>query len=177
MRPFSHLIHFQPKIKDKLASLTAASSLAGHVYSPDDHDEVEHLRCYISFIEEHILPPVRQFDDASHSNPRRIRHDDLWYLFKPGELIYVTPKALGLDLSKYNMSQKICRLSVFRRHRGDLELPMRGGETKWSHSQVLIFFIDHDGSAYKPVSMTIRMEYFDGEKDIRSLEVYLPHTI
>jgi hypothetical protein len=174
MRPFGHLIHFHPKIKEKLTSLKAAASSDTGVDSPDADEEIEHIECYISFIEEHILPLVHQFDNASHSNPRRIRHEDLWYLFKPGELIYVPWKALGVDdhVPENSIHQTIWRLGLYRTHAGDIELPMRGGETEESDGKVWVFFIDHDGSAYKPVLTTFKIAYFDGEKDIRSLEVY-----
>lgn len=49
---------------------------------------------------------------------------------------------------------------------------MRGGETEGSDGEAFVFFNDHDCSEYKPLPMTINMEYFDGKKDIRSLEVY-----
>ncbi|KAH8904635.1 P-loop containing nucleoside triphosphate hydrolase protein [Coniochaeta sp. PMI_546] len=174
MRPFGHLIHFHPRIKAKLESIKATSLLMEHAGNSQIRDEIQHLECYISFIEEHILPLVHQFDDASHSNPRRIRHDDLWYLFRPGELIYVPLKALGVKdpLLKNDIHQKVWRLEVFQPHEGDLELPMRGGVTKESDGEAHVYFIDHDGSAYKAVRLSVTIEYFDGEKEIRSLEVY-----
>ena len=175
MRPFSHLIHFHPKIQEKLESLKAASPAGEGADSPDSRDGIKHLECYVSFVETHLLPLARQFDDASHSNPRRIRHDDLWYLFRPGELIYVPLKTLDvwnekkLPLPKNAIYQNIWKLEVFQPHDSDLELPMHGSDPE---STAHLYFIDYDGSSYKTVPCAIAIKYFNGEKDIRSLEVY-----
>jgi hypothetical protein len=175
MRPFSHLIHFHPKIQERLESLKAASLTCEDGDSPDSQDAIKHLECYVSFVETHLLPLARQFDDATHSNPHRIRHDDLWYLFRPGELIYVPLKTLDVwsekkvPLPKSAIYQNIWKLEVFQPHDGDLELPMRGSDPE---SLAHLYFIDYDGSSYKTVACEFSMKYFSGEKEIRNLEVY-----
>lgn len=186
MRPFSHLIHFHPNIQEKLESLKAAavSPTDKGADSPDSQDKIKHLECYVSFVETHLLPLVRQFEDASHTNPRRIRHDDLWYLFRPGELIYVPLKTLEawderkvldvwserkVPLPKNAICQNVWRLEVFLPHDGDLGLPMHSDDPE---STAHLYFIDYDGSSYKTVPCKFNMKYFNGEKEIRSLEVY-----
>jgi len=182
MRPFGHLIHFHSKIKEKLVSLQADSSTASSTAERDDsldnQDGIKHLECYVSFVENHLLPLFHQFDDASHSSPRRIRYDDLWYLFRPGELVYVPLKTLDdwkdgrkAPLPKNAVCQNIWRLEVFEPCESDLELPLRGTDSE-PESFAGLYYIDYDGSSYKPVRGEFPIKRFNGEKDIRSLEIY-----
>jgi hypothetical protein len=181
MRPFGHLIHFQPQMKDKLESLKVTASQDHGQANGSTEDAIEHLQCYISFVEAHLLPLVGQFDDASHSNPMRIRYEDLWYLFKPGELVYMPRSTLEKQLNlrgqkeafaENTVSQTLWRLEVFQPHMSDLELPMLGKPSNDSEAKAKLYFIDYDGSAYKPVPINVVMDHFDGEKDIRSLDVF-----
>ncbi|KAH6640120.1 hypothetical protein F5144DRAFT_86373 [Chaetomium tenue] len=180
MRPFGHLIHFHPQIKQKLAALKAASP-EGEGTDTSEEDALDHLQCYVSFVDEHLMPLVDQFADANHSNPKRIRYEDLWYLFKPGDLIYLPRNTLQKMLRNRGHTeaypesaiyQTIWRLEIFWPHEGDLELPMIGnGSSDWE-AKTRLYFVDYDGTAYKPVSISVTMDHFDGEKDIRTLNVF-----
>jgi hypothetical protein len=178
MRPFGYLIHIHPQIKDKLKALEAA---AAEREDEDDRDAVEHLQCYVSFVEEHLMPLVDQFADANHSNPKRIRYEDLWYLFKPGDLIYMPRSTIEKLLRQRGnkealpenaIYQTIWRLVIFWPHEGDLELPMLGSSSSDWEAKTKLYFVDYDGSAYRPVSLNVTMDHFDGEKDIRTLDVF-----
>ncbi|KAH6618400.1 hypothetical protein B0J18DRAFT_371434 [Chaetomium sp. MPI-SDFR-AT-0129] len=178
MRPFGYLIHFQPKIREKLAALEA---MALETDDAAHHDAVQNLQCYVAFVEKHLMPLLDQFADADHANPKRIRYEDLWYLFKPGDLIYLPRSTLEKILKGRNnkheinesaIYQTIWRLEVFWPHEGDLTLPMLGSSSSDWEAKTRLYFVDYDGTAYKPVSIDVTMEHFDGEKDIRSLEVF-----
>ncbi|KAK3291100.1 uncharacterized protein B0H64DRAFT_446347 [Chaetomium fimeti] len=179
MRPFGHLIHFHPQIKEKLEALrTASLEIEGDFI---EKDSLEHLECYVSFVDDHLMPLVDQFADANHSNPKRIRYEDLWYLFKPGDLIYLPRNTLQKMLRSRGRTeaypesaiyQTIWRLEVFVPHEGDLELPMIGSASSDWEAKTNLYFVDYDGSAYKPVSLSVTIDHFDGEKDIRTLNVF-----
>ncbi|KAH6843479.1 hypothetical protein B0I37DRAFT_437847 [Chaetomium sp. MPI-CAGE-AT-0009] len=179
MRPFGHLIHFHPQIKERLEALkTASLETEGDSM---DKESLEHLECYVSFVDEHLMPLVDQFADANHSNPKRIRYEDLWYLFKPGDLIYLPRNTLQKMLRNRGHTeaypesaiyQTIWRLEIFWPHEGDLELPMIGSASSDWEAKTRLYFVDYDGSAYKPVSISVTMDHFDGEKDIRTLNVF-----
>jgi hypothetical protein len=180
MRPFGHLIHFHPQIKEKLEALKAAA-VERDVADGSEKGSLEHLECYVSFVDENLMPLVDQFADANHSNPKRIRYEDLWYLFKPGDLIYLPRNTLQKMLRNRGHTeaypesaiyQTIWRLEIFWPHEGDLELPMIGnGSSDWE-AKTRLYFVDYDGTAYKPVSISVTMDHFDGEKDIRTLNVF-----
>src|SRR5947207_9234419 len=66
----------------------------GQVHETDP-TALEDLRCYIKFVEERILPELKRYREVSNSTRLKIRFDDLWYLFRSGDLIFVTKKALA----------------------------------------------------------------------------------
>ncbi|KAK4097730.1 hypothetical protein N658DRAFT_510156 [Parathielavia hyrcaniae] len=184
MRPYGHLIHFHSQIRERLKSLMEAASKRGEEDEDEDagsQEAVEHLQCYVSFVEKHLLPLTEQLDDADYSNPKRIRYEDLWYLFKPGELVYMPRRTLEKQLNsrgqkdafeENTVSQTVWRLEVFQPHMSDLELPMIGGPSNDNEAKAKLYFVDFDGSSYKPVPINVQIDYFDGEKDIRSLAVF-----
>ncbi|KAL1841759.1 hypothetical protein VTJ49DRAFT_6597 [Mycothermus thermophilus] len=183
VRPFGQLIHFYPQVREKLQSMEEAGSRATDgetTPAKETSDALAHLRCYISFVEAHLVPLASQFDRIDHSNQKRVRHDDLWYLFKPGELVFMPRTTVANSVrSKDNRTlpdnaiyQQIWRVYYFRPHGGSLERPMLGRDSSQWEAKVGIYFIDYDGSAYKPVAIDVPLEHFDGEKDIRSLSVY-----
>jgi hypothetical protein len=45
------------------------------------------MRCYINFVDEEIMPLYTMFDGTSRT---KIRFEDLWLLFRAGELIYAS---------------------------------------------------------------------------------------
>jgi hypothetical protein len=97
----------------------------------------------------------------------------LWYLFKLGELVYVPVKSLGVKeyLLKNGIHQRLWRLEILRPRYADLGLPMRG-VTKDDDAFAYVSFLDYDGSTYQRMAHDIVIGYFDGGKDIRSLEAY-----
>lgn len=171
MRPFAHLIHFHPKVKERLERIKTESP---------DEDETAQLQCYVSFVEEHLMPLVNQFDDSQPNKVRRVRHEDLWYLFKPGELVYIPTSTLRKQRegaaedspSKNIISQKVWRLEVLQPHTSELGLSILGSSDEDAEATAHVYFIDYDGSAYKPVPFSITIPRFDGLKDIRKLELF-----
>jgi hypothetical protein len=45
------------------------------------------MKCYVEFVDNKLISHYNQFDEASHSKPKKIRFDDLWCLFRYGELL------------------------------------------------------------------------------------------
>lgn len=116
-RPFRYLIHFHDQMKEALAELEESASSAdpqpadgqpsqerssekGKEKSDsdtlgidslfNDTDTLADMRLYVKFIDEQVLPEYHRFQDEDMSTaPTKIRWDLLWYLFKPGDLVYV----------------------------------------------------------------------------------------
>jgi hypothetical protein len=116
-RPFRYLIHFHDKMKEALAELeeynNSADSNFGNGQSATDvaesatgkeeseanslgiaslftdSDALEDMRLYVKFVEERVLPDYNRFKAQEGEMPAKIRWEDLWYLFRPGDLVYV----------------------------------------------------------------------------------------
>lgn len=61
-------------------------------HSADIVDSVEAMRVmrvYVNFVETELMPLYHQFKDSnSETPPHKIRFDDLWCLFRLGELFF-----------------------------------------------------------------------------------------
>jgi hypothetical protein len=63
-----------------------ADSTNGILYSAE---ALRDMRCYVTFVDDEIMPLYDQYSDRTR---RKIRFDDLWLLFRMGELVYVSPE-------------------------------------------------------------------------------------
>ncbi|KAJ5153117.1 uncharacterized protein N7482_009595 [Penicillium canariense] len=143
-------------------------------HSADIVDSVEALRAmrvYVEFVERHLIPLYHQFDESnSDIPPHKIRFDDLWYLFRLGELAF-NPDApdpsssLKTDVS--SRSRRVMRVY-------SIGYPDHGTEGYSHNDKVLVrcYFIDFNGDAYVPVKQKFVIPYYEGEKEIRSLDIY-----
>ncbi|KAL6875885.1 hypothetical protein HDV57DRAFT_502381 [Trichoderma longibrachiatum] len=116
-RPFRYLIHFHEQMKEALAELEESASSAEvkpadgqPAQAPNagkdkersdsdtlgidslfnDSDTLAEMRLYVKFMEEQVMPEYQRFqiEDMAIA-PTKVRWDLLWYLFKPGDLVYV----------------------------------------------------------------------------------------
>lgn len=53
----------------------------------DSVEALKDMRCYIEFVNKELLPFQKKFDGTT---PRRVRFDDLWLLFKVGDLVWAS---------------------------------------------------------------------------------------
>ena len=141
---------------------------------------------YIKFVEERILPELKRYREVSNSTRLKIRFDDLWYLFRSGDLIFVTQKALakategriqrlGVPVEntshETSMYQKIWRLNGDLVPNADLS-PSVEGKSWAKNFAACCYYLDYDGSSYGAVQWLFNIQYFEGEKDIRELDFY-----
>jgi hypothetical protein len=151
-----------------------------------DAHALEDLRCYVKFVDEKLLPELERYHEATYSGRLKVRFDDLWYLFRPGDLIFVPQKALKQatkDHIRYlgvpvedtshetSMYQKIWRL-----HNGQIPpaeiSPSVAGISPAKHFGAWCYYLDYDGSKYGAVQYRFEIRYFEGEKDVRELDFY-----
>ena len=203
VRPFKALIHHHDKMKailgeleDKWAELETPEELPAGEYEPSDDgetatpqppvddcvDALRDMRCYVAFIEKDILPLYRQFEKCDNSSAhRRIRFDDLWYLFRTGELVY-TP--IASDSEKANPSSirqscwRVC--GVYPPHpRFSKPNPWPskhsrpgGGDDDASAFSVSCYYVDYTGEDYGVVTEQFLIRPFEGERDITHLDLF-----
>lgn len=139
----------------------------------EDKDALQELTCFMDFMESRIMPDSRRYCNTSSSLPRTIRYDDLWYLFKPGDLVYVSRDTSGRDRFRPRpSSQQILRIVQTRLTTITENKPPLGlsDEKPWS---LLCHFIEYDGASYAPVHVIFPpIPPFRGEKRVTELMVF-----
>ncbi|KAF4450430.1 hypothetical protein F53441_6429 [Fusarium austroafricanum] len=223
MRPFKTLVHFQPKMKEILATLedkwgdfediSSESSDAVEVAAEevveagnteeaaagDDDDAVStassmesvdsdvdedfdnmmdspealrDMRCYVDFVDKEVLPLHTRFEGSTAD---RVKFDDLWSLFRPGDLIYMP--ASGETGGRYH---ELWRVYKVRSPEPETSYPTSGWDffadeqqiDENSKFKISAYYIDHDGNNFGAVRRKFEIESFVGERSIDSLEVF-----
>ncbi len=133
------------------------------------------MRCYVRFVETRIMPMKTRWDPGSPNIPSRIRFDDLWYLFRPGELIYFGEKRGGQNMDFPNASRvwRFLNMDVPEPHP---EKPKRTESVdiirKDDKANMDLYYIDFDGMECGAVSQLLQLRYYPGEVDVSSLPFY-----
>ncbi|KAK4442891.1 hypothetical protein QBC34DRAFT_223121 [Podospora aff. communis PSN243] len=206
MRPFGMLILHHEQVKECVEALegeleAGLSVVAEGEGGDGDEDEGEgtgeehaarvlrELHCYIDFVEHSLLPDYHQFENASDIMTR-VRYDDLWYLFRPGELIYVCQSPTHASTrGKFNLQDqakhRIMRVAELSPHtaritghgfyRGRYYAGSDGpqqGDGMASGCKVECYFLDFDGENFVPEWLTITFLPFPGKTQVGSLYAY-----
>lgn len=133
---------------------------------------VQELTYFVEFMEARIMPDSRRYRDPSSTGSETIRYEDLWYLFKPGDFVYVPWNPSSSDRYKSSaFSQRILRVIQTRMASTSPIKPLRlkhdGG---WC---LICYFIEHDGTSYSPTYIiSPRILPFLGEKKVTELDMY-----
>ncbi|KAI0402854.1 hypothetical protein F4802DRAFT_617286 [Xylaria palmicola] len=134
----------------------------------DDQTALEHMRCYVKFMDTTVVPLYDYFRDTSH---KKVRFNDLALLFTPGELIY-WPSAGSIMSVPYPSFQPVWRVFHSRRTKyggmaiDDIDLCLS------DTFHVCCYYIDHDGRSYGVMKSRIDFKCFEGEKTITDLPAY-----
>jgi hypothetical protein len=133
----------------------------------DSAEALRDLECLIQFMDDFLTPRTERYQKLNHP---KIRFDDLWYLFAPGDDIILaqnTAKALRV-LTTFGGRQK---LSTSESLDDDTFKPS-AKELKISPFTIHCCYLDFDGKELGPVYRNYKIEHFDGEKDITTLKVF-----
>lgn len=225
VKPFGVLIHFHNKMEDEFRRLEekfgtglthqqpnsedeTTSSLEGNKTDTCEnlqqhteggsHKAYAELKCYIELMKERILPGYHAFDHMTPETdkPLKVRFDDLWSIFRPGEIVYepgdsksdvgkkdtlkgddsedVSPhkqrKAPGVWRVYFYLSNldTLWEVKNLDEENGELWQNMK----RDGNASISVYYIDYDGKSYSPVSRDFRIKYYAGEKDIKSLPIY-----
>ncbi|GAP90408.1 putative AAA family ATPase [Rosellinia necatrix] len=125
---------------------------------------LEHLRCYVKFVDEKVMPLFDCFRGTSH---KKVHFDDLPLLFTPGELIY-WPSIGPITSVPYPFYQPAWRVYHFKHIRQD----SHGQSHITDQAKICCYYIDHDGSSYEVMKGKIHVSRFHGEKAITDLPAY-----
>lgn len=138
----------------------------------ENKDSLNELACYVAFMETRIMPESHRYRGLPSSLPKTIRHEDLWYLFKPGDLVYVAEdNSRGERVTPSEFSQRFIRVIQTRLtpRSPARAIGLRSGRS-WS---MLGHFIEHDGASYAPVPyFASPILPYTGEKKVTELHIY-----
>lgn len=193
-RPFQLLVSLHHEIKEQLANLKGLMSLGSHRgmdrTAPSSNTTESHecdnlmeklgnktnalsdLECFVNFMESRIMLDALRYRAPSSHLPQTIRYEDLWYLYKPGDLVYVPRDASGRDrFRSTTFSQQILRVIQTAVTEQSTPPPLGlSNDMPWS---VLCHFIEHDGTSYAPVHVRFPpFVEFLGEKKVTELPIY-----
>lgn len=136
-------------------------------------DALNELTCFVEFMESRIMPDSRRYRSPLPSLPETIRYDDLWYLFKPGDLVYVPTDTENLDhVLPTEVPQQIFRvIQIHLGVRHQMSRPVASSyENPWG---LMCHYIQFDGDFYTPLSVCFPpIEPFNGEKKVTELPIY-----
>ncbi|RYP80724.1 hypothetical protein DL769_002321 [Monosporascus sp. CRB-8-3] len=138
----------------------------------DSTEALRDMRCYVDFVDREIMPLHRQYDG---NTARKVKFDDLWHLFRVGDLIYMP--AANETGGRYHELWRVYRTEC---PDPDITYPTSGWEFFEDEFQapegktfnIFAYYIDHDGTSFGAVRHTFELPSFPGEREIDSLEVY-----
>lgn len=160
--------------KDETESLLSVDSNEEEDYDNlmDSPEALRDMRCYVDFIDNEILPIYNRFEGSSAD---RVKFDDLWSLFRVGDLIYMP--ASGETGGRYH---EVWRVYKTRSPEPETSYPTSGWDffadeqqiDENSKFKISAYYIDHDGNNFGAVRRKFEIESFVGERSIDSLEVF-----
>ncbi|KAH6689766.1 hypothetical protein F5X68DRAFT_74560 [Plectosphaerella plurivora] len=224
MRPFKALVHFQPKMREILATLeekwgdyeeldadeaesiveseveviekapstegegessASANDDTESLHSVDSNAEedfdslmdspeaLRDMRCYVNFVDNDIMPLHQRFDG---SGADKVKFDDLWSLFRIGDLIYMpsTTESGG----RYHEVWRIYNVKVpepktaYPSAGWDLFADDPFDDDQTIQFKISAYYIDNDGNGFGAVRRDFTIDAFAGETSIESLEVF-----
>ncbi|KAL9116542.1 MAG: hypothetical protein Q9187_006934, partial [Circinaria calcarea] len=148
-------------------SVDPEDAIAGDI--TDSVTGLRHIRKYVQFVEENIMP---LWEKAATTTHRKVRFLDLWMYFIPGELLYAPPKPDSSGSIRVKIYQTAWRLSS-----NGLYSVLDYNPDDWQSVterklELFAYYIDYNGFSYGPVEWKYLIDYYEGEKDITTLEIY-----
>ncbi|KAK4187374.1 hypothetical protein QBC35DRAFT_498874 [Podospora australis] len=190
IRPFTPLIYRHERVCAVLADLEKrwgsmpSTPRSGQEALPVDDcpAAVAELRCYVEFMNEEVIPIYHRYDNMSSDDDGqpRIRFNDLWCLFRVGELVY-RPVGNGTTKEQDNTSlgNRTWRCYgtrpfwvKYRVTPSDVRSYTGSDDSEQASFGVHCYYIDYTGDEYCVVTDTFEIAPFKGEKAIKSLKVF-----
>lgn len=131
----------------------------------DSAEALRDLECLIGFIDEYLNPRVERYQKLNHP---KIRFDDLWYLFSPGDLVICGPhplkawRVLVTSGGRHNLAT-----TVYLEQ--DTIAPAKHEANPFT---ILCCYLDFDGQRFREILQDFKIESFDNEKEVISLKVF-----
>ncbi|KAL8419066.1 hypothetical protein RB594_002317 [Gaeumannomyces avenae] len=173
--PFAFLIHHHQAMNDKLDRLR------------EDRLREDRLREEFGTPEPTAAPPAgnlmphyNRFNDASYEKPKKVRFDDLWSLFRYGELVCYPNNPDGGSERKAGRVRSEQGGDAPKQPAGNVAprpptaaiAPDSLRSAEGDCTMITAFYLDHDGTKYGTAQISISIQYFRGEMEIQRLPIF-----
>ncbi|KAK7418117.1 hypothetical protein QQX98_004092 [Neonectria punicea] len=125
---------------------------------------VDDITCLVEFIDNELEGRIAYL---ASNDCQRVAFSDIWLLFKPGDLVLSkdgkqTYRVTNVEYSKHSMKPPSPR-----------DLWMYGAKARLEDFPIKIqcVYVDFDGEQIGPVLQTFSFHRFEGEKNVRSLDI------
>lgn len=142
--------------------------------------ELGHLKCLREFMDEYIAKRIAHLNSVSCS---KIFFSDVWHLFQPGVTVISAEgkqayRVVSLKSKRHKGADRWSSFWVRRnekiRGRSDRRSDSSDDRTEDTGADITIkcVFIHFDGQSFGPVLQTFHINKWDGEKEVKYLDVY-----
>jgi hypothetical protein len=170
--------------------ISGAAKLEDGQLEPDifSREDFDMIKCYMEFARNRLLKPYHMFDNLSHTHQPKVRYDDLWSLYRSGELVVEREVSSRLDKNSDRSvpgksgGPKLFRIFYISSETLEWKLTNLESETGEIHRykrsepdpiNIQAYYIDFDGTSYAGVDCAWEMSRFQGEKEVTKLKIYL----
>ncbi|KAK9776800.1 putative AAA+ ATPase domain-containing protein [Seiridium cardinale] len=166
-----------------------------------DNNLLEQLKFILGFMDEHLTDTIRKYEDARTGKLKSIFYEDLWMLYKPGDIIYTplrraaatsfppppppphqpyrpaknTPPTPNILIQGFGrdtpQAYKIIAITGGRMFATATTVTPRKVNT-YTQLKLLCYFIDSNGYRFDCMADTFTFKPFDNEISITDLEAY-----
>ncbi|KAJ4301331.1 hypothetical protein N0V90_003423 [Kalmusia sp. IMI 367209] len=150
---------------------TGSSDISPNKSAPNftSKEALDELQCYIKFMDEEIVPDSRRFDNPALPKARTVRHCDLDYLFKIGTYIFINKDQAGQKAVTDQRIQRTFWTAASGPRCTCDTYPCEHDDSSWSLN---CYYIDHNGDKYVPSASNFTLHFWEGEKDIMTLDFF-----
>lgn len=169
-RPFHAFYYYHKAMKSRLQLMIMQ---AKNMNEDVDSRVISEMKLYVSLVEELVVPLWTQFDRPARTTPKKVSYEEISFLFRPGDLIYVPPSQKTTRAHHQSAIQTLFRgyfcvpLDVWYQHTEEGWKDPSSGRTKWH-----MYCYDYDGESFRTEWHTVSLDYFQGEREITSLTCY-----
>ncbi|KAI3391357.1 hypothetical protein diail_7491, partial [Diaporthe ilicicola] len=152
---------------------------------------LEQIRLYVKFVDEEILPSYQEFENIDPKKSTKVRYEDLWYVFRVGELVYAPRQKIASQKQEKGAAQDkqderktqdqtsawedhdvATRQTIWRVHAIDIPGDEEDGYTNATSLTLCCHRIDYDGTEFGAVAKFFPLKPYEDERNVTSLEVY-----
>lgn len=165
---------------DSGVTATQNNELVVYTDREEHEKELQGLKCLLEFMDTYLVPVRQRYRSAT---TKKIRFSDLWYLYRPGDLVVITNETKNETKNKGPHHAKtsqvplsLCRVLSVSRGRADLATlhgPANAAKppvVKINDFRIHGHTIAYDGTNFGPFPQTFEISPFQGEKDISALD-------